>query len=63
MRSIPLDAEIPGALLGIDSDGFFDLEEQPKRVVVIGVGCITVELAGEGRHTFACGGGDGALEG
>ena len=37
---------IPGAEHGIDSDGFFALEEQPKRVVVIGAGYIAVELAG-----------------
>ncbi|RGB24495.1 hypothetical protein C1646_821575 [Rhizophagus diaphanus] len=38
--------EIPGANLGISSDGFFDLEEQPKRVMVIGTGYIGIELAG-----------------
>jgi len=43
---IPSDEKIPGASLGIDSDGFFDLEEQPKRVAVIGAGYIAVELAG-----------------
>ncbi|KAH8916320.1 glutathione reductase [Atractiella rhizophila] len=31
---------------GITSDGFFDMEEQPKRVVVVGAGYIAVELAG-----------------
>lgn len=41
--SIP---EIPGAELGIDSNGFFDLQEQPKRVAVVGAGYIAVELAG-----------------
>ncbi|WP_448564848.1 glutathione-disulfide reductase [Thalassotalea ganghwensis] len=41
--SIP---NIPGAELGIDSDGFFALTEQPKRVAVIGAGYIAVELAG-----------------
>ena len=44
--TIPSDDEIPGASLGIDSDGFFALEEQPKRVAVIGAGYIAVELAG-----------------
>ena len=44
--TIPSDADIPGASLGIDSDGFFDLEEQPERVAVIGAGYIAVELAG-----------------
>ncbi len=38
--------EIPGAELGITSDGFFALTEQPKRVAVIGAGYIAVELAG-----------------
>ncbi|WP_432455701.1 MULTISPECIES: glutathione-disulfide reductase [unclassified Agarivorans] len=37
---------IPGAELGIDSDGFFALTEQPKRVLVLGAGYIAVELAG-----------------
>jgi len=41
--SIP---NIPGAELGIDSNGFFELNEQPKRVAVIGAGYIAVELAG-----------------
>lgn len=44
--TIPSDEDIPGASLGIDSDGFFDLAEQPKRVAVIGAGYIAVELAG-----------------
>ncbi|PCH38405.1 glutathione reductase [Wolfiporia cocos MD-104 SS10] len=42
----PSDEDIPGASLGINSDGFFDLEEQPKRVAVVGAGYIAVELAG-----------------
>ena len=37
---------IPGAEYGIDSDGFFALTEQPKRVAVVGAGYIAVELAG-----------------
>lgn len=44
--TIPSEQEIPGASLGITSDGFFDLEDQPKRVVVVGAGYIAVELAG-----------------
>lgn len=44
--TIPSDKDIPGASLGITSDGFFELEEQPKRVVVVGAGYIAVELAG-----------------
>jgi len=43
---IPSDDKVPGASLGIDSDGFFALEHQPKRVAVIGAGYIAVELAG-----------------
>ncbi|KAI8067551.1 hypothetical protein BC940DRAFT_274111 [Gongronella butleri] len=38
--------DVPGGELAIDSDGFFDLEAQPKRVVVVGTGYIGVELAG-----------------
>ncbi|HCF7785020.1 TPA: glutathione-disulfide reductase [Vibrio cholerae] len=41
--SIP---NIPGAEYGIDSNGFFELSEQPKRVAVIGAGYIAVEIAG-----------------
>jgi glutathione reductase (NADPH) len=37
---------VPGEDLVIDSDGFFDLEVQPKKVGVIGAGYIAVELAG-----------------
>ncbi|KIY64760.1 glutathione reductase [Cylindrobasidium torrendii FP15055 ss-10] len=37
---------IPGAELGITSDGFFALETQPKHAVVIGGGYIGTELAG-----------------
>lgn len=42
----PVIPNVPGAELGIDSDGFFALTEQPKRVVVVGAGYIGVELAG-----------------
>lgn len=42
----PLRPDIPGAELGIDSDGFFALEQQPQRVAVVGSGYIAVELAG-----------------
>ena len=38
--------EIPGAGLGITSDGFFELEDRPGRVLVAGSGYIAVELAG-----------------
>lgn len=37
---------VPGDEHIIDSDGFFDLETQPKKVGVIGAGYIAVELAG-----------------
>ncbi|KAF9650845.1 glutathione-disulfide reductase [Thelephora ganbajun] len=44
--TIPSDKDVPGASLGISSDGFFELEHQPKRAVVVGAGYIAVELAG-----------------
>jgi len=37
---------IPGAELGITSDGFFELADQPAHVTVVGSGYIAVELAG-----------------
>lgn len=42
----PIWPEIPGAELGMDSDGFFAHGEQPQRVAVVGAGYIAVELAG-----------------
>lgn len=42
----PTWPNIEGADLGIDSNGFFALNEQPKRAVVVGAGYIAVELAG-----------------
>ncbi|MFD1007505.1 glutathione-disulfide reductase [Oceanisphaera ostreae] len=42
----PVIPQIPGAEHGINSDGFFELTEQPKRVAVVGAGYIAVELAG-----------------
>ena len=42
----PMIPEIPGKEHILDSDGFFALEEQPKRVVVVGAGYIAVEIAG-----------------
>ncbi|XP_076005070.1 glutathione reductase, mitochondrial isoform X1 [Genypterus blacodes] len=44
--TVMTDDEIPGASLGITSDGFFELESLPKRSVVVGAGYIAVELAG-----------------
>ncbi|KAL8643877.1 MAG: hypothetical protein Q9210_007520 [Variospora velana] len=41
---------IPGAELGITSDGFFDLETLPKRVALVGAGYIAVEMAGMFHH-------------
>ena len=37
---------IPGNEYGITSDGFFELDEVPKRTAVIGAGYIAVEVAG-----------------
>lgn len=42
----PIVPPVPGAELGITSDGFFQLDSQPRRVAVIGGGYIGVELAG-----------------
>jgi glutathione reductase (NADPH) len=42
----PAVPEIPGSELGITSDGFFELEERPQRVLIAGSGYIAVELAG-----------------
>ena len=42
----PIVPRIHGAEYGIDSDGFFELEERPQRVALVGSGYIAVELAG-----------------
>jgi glutathione reductase (NADPH) len=42
----PLLPPIPGAELGITSDGFFELPRRPQRVAVVGSGYIAVELTG-----------------
>jgi len=42
----PIVPDLPGAYLGITSDGFFALQEQPMKVVIAGSGYIAVELAG-----------------
>jgi glutathione reductase (NADPH) len=42
----PIIPEIDGAEYGINSDGFFELEQQPQRVAVVGAGYISVEFAG-----------------
>lgn len=42
----PIVPNLPGAELGITSDGFFELEEQPRRVAIVGAGYIATEFAG-----------------
>ncbi|MDH5483672.1 MAG: glutathione-disulfide reductase [Gammaproteobacteria bacterium] len=42
----PMVPDIPGAELGITSDGFFELQDMPKQVAIVGSGYIAVELAG-----------------
>jgi glutathione reductase (NADPH) len=50
-----LPKTIPGWEHAIDSDGFFKLETQPKRVAIVGAGYIGIEFAGIfnalGSHT------------
>lgn len=41
----PMKLNIPGEEFAIDSDGFFSLEQQPKKVAVLGAGYIAVELS------------------
>jgi len=41
-----MDPPIPGGELGITSNEVFHLEEQPKRIMVVGGGYIAVEFAG-----------------
>jgi glutathione reductase (NADPH) len=42
----PWVPDLPGAQLGITSDGFFLLADRPQRVAVVGSGYIACELAG-----------------
>ncbi|KAJ2680820.1 Glutathione reductase [Coemansia spiralis] len=42
----PIIPKVEGAEYGIDSDRFFELETQPKKVAVVGSGYIGIELAG-----------------
>ena len=42
----PSVPNLPGAELGITSDGFFELTQCPRRVVIVGSGYIAVELGG-----------------
>jgi len=43
---VPIIPDIPGAEYGIDSNGFFALNERPNRVAIVGAGYIAVEIAG-----------------
>jgi glutathione reductase (NADPH) len=43
---VPTVPDLPGADRGITSDGFFLLEQRPKRVAVVGSGYVACELAG-----------------
>ncbi|MEE4185362.1 MAG: glutathione-disulfide reductase [Gammaproteobacteria bacterium] len=42
----PIVPDLPGAELGMTSDGFFALTERPQRIALIGTGYVAVELAG-----------------
>ena len=42
----PTMPDIPGIEHCVDSDGFFLMDKQPKKVAVVGAGYIAVELAG-----------------
>jgi glutathione reductase (NADPH) len=42
----PVVPRIEGADLGITSDGFFELEARPRRVLIVGSGYVAVELGG-----------------
>jgi len=44
--SAPLLPTTEGVEFGLTSDGFFELEDRPQRVAVVGSGYIAVELAG-----------------
>lgn len=42
----PIVPELPGAHFGMTSDGFFELDTQPRKVAVVGGGYTAVEFAG-----------------
>jgi glutathione reductase (NADPH) len=42
----PTLPDLPGAALGISSDGFFELPARPRKVAVVGSGYIAAELTG-----------------
>jgi glutathione reductase (NADPH) len=46
MGGRPIIPPLPGALLGISSDGFFELGTRPDSVAVVGGGYIAAELSG-----------------
>ena len=46
----PAVPRLPGAELGITSDGFFELEARPRRVAVVGSGYIACELSSAFRE-------------
>ena len=45
-----LPPNTPGSELGISSDGFFELQKQPKKAALVGAGYIAVEMAGMFHH-------------
>jgi glutathione reductase (NADPH) len=49
----PLLPQVPGATLGMSSDGFFDMHERPASVAVVGAGYIAAELSGI-FHALGC---------
>ncbi len=42
----PVVPDLPGAGHGFTSDDFFELEERPERIAIVGSGYVAVELAG-----------------
>jgi len=42
----PIVPALPGAGHGFTSDGFFELEQRPERIAVVGSGYVSVELGG-----------------
>jgi len=44
--SVPTIPDLPGAELGLSSDGFFALRSLPRSALIVGAGYIAVELAG-----------------
>ncbi|RFU26635.1 hypothetical protein B7463_g9699, partial [Scytalidium lignicola] len=42
----PIVPDIPGAECGITNEGFFDIEELPSKIAIVGAGYIAVEMAG-----------------